>query len=563
MNIKLGDLCKIQAGGTPSRNISKYWENGDIPWVKIGDIESKFLNKTTEFITKEGLNNSSAKMIEKGSILYTIFATLGEVCITNIDVTTNQAIAGLTLRDDKVDLEYLYYFLKSLHLHVNSIGRGVAQNNINLTILREFSVPVPNRKKQLEIANILKVIENIIESRKKQIQEYDQLIKSRFVGVSLMKNRVKIPKLLFFQEGPGVRNYQYTTEGVKLLNVANLVNGNLDLSTSERYISEEEAYGKYKHFLCDEGDLIIASSGIKVDYFDKKMGFVKPEHLPLCMNTSTIRFKSLDREVLDINYFMYFLKSQAFKKQLARQITGSAQLNFGPSHLSKMSFSLIDMEDQINIVKQLGKIELIIEMKTKQIQEYDQLIKSRFVEMFGDTKTNSKKLPLVKPEEICESISAGGDRPDEVSSIKTTDFAYPIFSNGEKDDGLYGWSKEYRIEKPSVTVSGRGTIGYSSYRKDGKFTPIVRLIVMTPNEKVNPVYLTYYLNLEREEGSGSGVQQLTVPMIKSKKIMLPELIKQNKFAEFVEQVDKLKFEVQKSLDESQTLFDSLMQEYFG
>ena len=365
MNIKLGDLCKIQAGGTPSRNISKYWENGDIPWVKIGDIESKFLNKTTEFITKEGLNNSSAKMIEKGSILYTIFATLGEVCITNIDVTTNQAIAGLTLRDDKVDLEYLYYFLKSLHLHVNSIGRGVAQNNINLTILREFSVPVPNRKKQLEIANILKVIENIIESRKKQIQEYDQLIKSRFV------------------------------------------------------------------------------------------------------------------------------------------------------------------------------------------------------EMFGDTKTNSKKLPLVKPEEICESISAGGDRPDEVSSIKTTDFAYPIFSNGEKDDGLYGWSKEYRIEKPSVTVSGRGTIGYSSYRKDGKFTPIVRLIVMTPNEKVNPVYLTYYLNLEREEGSGSGVQQLTVPMIKSKKIMLPELIKQNKFAEFVEQVDKLKFEVQKSLDESQTLFDSLMQEYFG
>src|SRR5690554_4658578 len=184
-----------------------------------------------------------------------------------------------------------------------------------------------------------------------------------------MKNRVKIPKLLFFQEGPGVRNYQYTTEGVKLLNVANLVNGNLDLSTSERYISEEEAYGKYKHFLCDEGDLIIASSGIKVDYFDKKMGFVKPEHLPLCMNTSTIRFKSLDREVLDINYFMYFLKSQAFKKQLARQITGSAQLNFGPSHLSKMSFSLIDMEDQINIVKQLGKIELIIEMKTKQIQE--------------------------------------------------------------------------------------------------------------------------------------------------------------------------------------------------
>ena len=100
----------------------------------------------------------------------------------------------------------------------------------------------------------------------------------------------------FFQEGPGVRNTQYTTEGVKLLNVANLVDGNVDLSTSDRYISEEEAYGKYKHFLCDEGDLIVASSGIKVDYLDKKMGFIKKEMLPLCMNTSTIRFKTLDEQ---------------------------------------------------------------------------------------------------------------------------------------------------------------------------------------------------------------------------------------------------------------------------
>ena len=76
----------------------------------------------------------------------------------------------------------------------------------------------------------------------------------------------RIPELLWFQEGPGVRNTQYTRTGVKLLNVANLVNGKVDLSTSDRYISEDEAYGKYKHFLVDNGDFIIASSGIKVEY---------------------------------------------------------------------------------------------------------------------------------------------------------------------------------------------------------------------------------------------------------------------------------------------------------
>ena len=157
------------------------------------------------------------------------------------------------------------------------------------------------------------------------------------------KTWVNISNVLFFQEGPGVRNTQYTTEGVKLLNVANLVDGKVDLSTSDRYISEDEAYGKYKHFLCDAGDFIIASSGIKVEYIDKKMGFVDESMLPLCMNTSTIRFKVLDDNQLRIRYFMYYLKSQHFRNQLFKQITGSAQLNYGPSHLKKMIMPLINL----------------------------------------------------------------------------------------------------------------------------------------------------------------------------------------------------------------------------
>ncbi len=75
-------------------------------------------------------------MIKKGSILFTIFATLGEVAILNIDATTNQAIASLTITDESVKQKYLYYFLCSLKDFVNGIGRGVAQNNINLKILK-------------------------------------------------------------------------------------------------------------------------------------------------------------------------------------------------------------------------------------------------------------------------------------------------------------------------------------------------------------------------------------------------------------------------------------------
>lgn len=195
----------------------------------------------------------------------------------------------------------------------------------------------------------------------------------------MMKIEKLISEYLFFQEGPGVRNHQYTESGVKLLNVSNMVDGELELSNSNRYISEKEAYGKYKHFLCDAGDLIIASSGIKSEYFDKKIGFVKEEMLPLCMNTSTIRFKSLDSEKLDINYFMYYLKSKHFKRQLSYNMTGSAQLNFGPSHLKKMKFILYDIEIQKRIVNKMKRISKMIKIKNNQIKMMEELIKSQFV----------------------------------------------------------------------------------------------------------------------------------------------------------------------------------------
>ena len=188
---------------------------------------------------------------------------------------------------------------------------------------------------------------------------------------------INIPDVLFFQEGPGVRNTQYTTEGVKLLNVANLVDGKVDLSKSDRYISEDEAYGKYKHFLCDAGDFVIASSGIKVEYIDKKMGFVDESMLPLCMNTSTIRFKVLDDNKLRIRYFMYYLKSQHFKDQLFKQITGSAQLNYGPSHLKKMIMPLISLSKQDEIIACMDKVQSVIEMRRQELVKLDDLIKAR------------------------------------------------------------------------------------------------------------------------------------------------------------------------------------------
>ena len=116
-------------------------------------------------------------------------------------------------------------------------------------------------------------------------------------------------------------------------------------------ISEEEAFGAYKYFLIDTGDLLIACLGISVDRFDEKIAFVGEEHLPLYMNTSTMRFKTIDENVIDIKYFQYFIRLNLFKNQIRRPATGSAQLNFGPSHVASCNIEAKRIWLNLELVK--------------------------------------------------------------------------------------------------------------------------------------------------------------------------------------------------------------------
>jgi type I restriction enzyme S subunit len=179
-----------------------------------------------------------------------------------------------------------------------------------------------------------------------------------------MKNEI------WFQEGPGVRTTQFRESGVKLLNGTNINNNKLNLKSTNRYITEKEAYGTYKHFLCDDGDLIIACSGITVERFNEKITFVRKKHLPLCMNTSTMRFKEKSGNI-SLEFFKYFLMSNLFKYQINRLVTGSAQLNFGPSHMEKVYLPICSINEQKKIVDELNllrKSNLLLENKIKTSQ---------------------------------------------------------------------------------------------------------------------------------------------------------------------------------------------------
>ena len=180
---RLDEIADIRAGGTPSRSNPDYWENGDIPWVKISDMKEHYITDVEERITDKGLQNSSAKLFPEGTILFSIFASVGEVALLGLPATTNQAIAGIIPHTQLIDRVFLYYYLKSQKRQVCKKGRGVAQNNINLSILRSWPVPVPPLETQKRIADVLDRTQELIDKRKHQIRMLDEFLQSVFLDM--------------------------------------------------------------------------------------------------------------------------------------------------------------------------------------------------------------------------------------------------------------------------------------------------------------------------------------------------------------------------------------------
>lgn len=171
-------------------------------------------------------------------------------------------------------------------------------------------------------------------------------------------------------------------------------------------------------------------------------------------------------------------------------------------------------------------------------------------------------------EQVCNKIFAGGDKPKEsFSSIKTMEYSIPIYANGEKNKGLYGFTSIPKVDKPSITVSARGTVGYSEIRNE-PFYPIVRLIVLTPNEKiVNLKYLQYVIGSMDFKNSGTSIPQLTVPMIKKYKSTFPPLPEQTQIVATLDKafnlIDNAQLRIEKNIENAKELFQSKLNEIFS
>ncbi|NCT66250.1 MAG: hypothetical protein GXC76_01260 [Rhodanobacteraceae bacterium] len=152
---RLGEVAEMDSGGTPLSSVPAYY-GGGIPWVSIADITKagKVLVATEKTLTSLGVERSAAQMFPAGTILYAMYASVGECAIAHTAVCTSQAILGIR-PDNQIDNEFLYYYLVSIKGRVKSLGQHGTQANLNKGMVQDFYVRLPSREEQAAIATVL------------------------------------------------------------------------------------------------------------------------------------------------------------------------------------------------------------------------------------------------------------------------------------------------------------------------------------------------------------------------------------------------------------------------
>lgn len=297
-------------------------------------------------------------MLSKGTVLYTIFATLGEVGVLSIDACTNQAIAGLTIKDNnKLDTDYLYYYLKSKKSYVNNVGRGVAQNNINMSILRNFELPLPNLKVQKEIVSILDRISKVIDCYEKELQTFDELIKSRFVemfgdiNINDKKWKYKpLGELCTIVRGGSPRPIEQFLGGdVPWIKIGDATDGDsIYLSSTKEHIIQE---GVKKSRLVKEGSLIFANCGVS-------LGFARIITFDGCIHDGWLAMEDID-ERLDKVFLLQALNQMTEHFRAIAPAGTQPNLNTTIMKAYKQVIPPIELQREfINFAKQVDKSKL-------------------------------------------------------------------------------------------------------------------------------------------------------------------------------------------------------------
>lgn len=373
--------------------------------------------------------------------------------------------------------------------------------------------------------------------------------------------RMKLQEVCEVYSGYALKEFHDSDEGYPVIKIGNICSdGTLDLEKCQ--FTNDFVNDKY---YSKKGDIYVALSGATTG----KIGIINTDDKYI-INQRVGIVRKMDKEISD-QYIKYFLMNKTEK--ILEDASGCAQPNISPKQIGQYEFPKIDYFEMNQISDILDKVSSVITQRKLELQKLDDLIKARFVELFGLPVSNTKGWKAEQMNDIAPTVNYTGDFDDDEVWLLNLDMV----------ESQTGRILDYLIVSEEEVGNSTCTFDTSNVLYS-KLRPYLNKVVI-PNRcgyatselvplqpvasKINREYLAFllrsdeFVNMINEKVAGAKMPRVSMSDFRKFDVPIPPMELQQEFAEFVAQVDKSKVAVQKALDEAQLLFDSLMQKYFG
>jgi type I restriction enzyme, S subunit len=376
-------ICKTSSGGTPSRDNPDFF-NGNIPWIKTGELNDGYLNKTEEHISEEALSLSSAKKFPPKTVMVAMYgATIGKTCITTVEATTNQACCALIpIHENLIEPYFLQQYLILRRPLMISLGEGAGQPNTIQDFIRAFQIAYPCWREQLKISLILSSVDRLVEKTDQVIEQTQRLkeglvqtLLTKGIGHSKFKNTtigeipekwdvVKLGEVLNLCQY-GISEKMSAQGQYPIFRMNNIEDGYLVTNKMKFIDLDKQIFEQYK---LDKGDLLFNRTNSydlvgKVGLFNLDGEYTFASYL--------IRLRTI-QEKMNPFFLHLYLNTDWMQYKLKNLATaGVGQVNINATNLKTIKIAAPSSSEQEDIVSVIYDIEekLTNEKKRKIIIE--------------------------------------------------------------------------------------------------------------------------------------------------------------------------------------------------